>query len=274
MIDSGADKTMSEPAVQKNNPLAEEIGRLLQSLATAGQVALLGSPDALLRSIVEAAARIFSAAAASILLVNEAEGVLEFKVAYGASNRDLVGTRIPLNQGIAGYVAMSGQPLAISDVAQDTRFNQDFAKSTGYVPRSILATPLLAGDRVLGVMEVLDKINAPSFGMQDMELLSLFARQAAIAIDQAQIIENLSGALVTSLKRLAASDPELPMDNLIAALNTSIDPTSQNDLLKLVELLNEFSRMGEAERETGLKILATFAEYNQHKQRLNRGAGW
>ena len=265
---------MSEPTNHKNNPLADEIARLVQSLAAAGKVSLLGSPDALLRSIVEAAARIFGAAAASILLVNEADGVLEFKVAHGASNRDLVGTRIPLNQGIAGYVAMSGQPIAISDVAQDTRFNQDFAKSTGYVPRSILATPLLAGDRVLGVMEVLDKINAPSFGMQDMELLSLFARQAAIAIDQAQNIENLSGALVTSLKRLAASDPEHPMDNFMAAIQTSTDSASEKDLMKLVDLLNEFSRMGDAERETGLKILTAFAEYSRHQQRLNKGAGW
>ncbi len=64
--------------------------------------ALPGSADALLRSIVEAAASIFGAAAASILLVNETESVLEFKVAHGASNRDLVGTRIPLDQGIAG----------------------------------------------------------------------------------------------------------------------------------------------------------------------------
>jgi GAF domain-containing protein len=274
MIESGADKTMSEPADQKNNPLADEIARLVQSLAAAGKVSLLGSPDALLTSIVEAAARIFGAAAASIMLVNEAEGVLEFKVAHGASNRDLVGTRIPLNQGIAGYVAMSGQPIAVSDVAQDTRFNQDFAKSTGYVPHSILATPLLAGDRVLGVMEVLDKINAPSFGMQDMELLSLFAKQAAIAIDQAQNIENLSGALLISLQRLTASDPEHPLDNFMAALQTPTDSASQNDLLKLVNLLNEFSHMGEAERETGLKILADFAEYSQHQRRLNMGTGW
>jgi GAF domain-containing protein len=265
---------MSEPTDYKNNPLADEIARIVQSLAAAGKVTLLDSPNALLQSIVEAAARIFGAAAASILLVNEADGVLEFKVAYGASNRDLVGTRIPLNQGIAGYVAMSGQPIAISDVAQDKRFDQDFAKSTGYVPRSILATPLMVGDRVLGVMEVLDKINAPSFGMQDMELLSLFARQAAIAIDQGQNIENLSGALVTSLKRLAASDPEHPMNNFVAALHTSTNSASQNDLLKLVDLLNEFYRMGEAERETGLKILAALAEYSQHKQQLNRGDGW
>ena len=257
-----------------DNPLAEELGRLVQAVAAAGKAILPGSPDALLSSIVEAAASIFGAAAASILLVNEAEGMLEFKVTYGASNRNLVGTRIPLDHGIAGYVAMSGQPIAISDVAQDARFNRDFAQSTGYVPRSILATPLTSGERILGVMEVLDKINAPSFGMQDMELLGMFARQAAIAIDQAQSIEHLGEALVLSLKRLAASDAEHPSDSLLAALDSNPDGGSQNDLLKLADLLNEFSRLGEAEREMGLKILTVFSEYAQNQRRVNLGEGW
>ncbi len=246
--------------------LAEQLGRLVQSLAAAGRVTLPGSADALLRSIVEAAARIFGAAAASILLVNEAEGVLEFKVAHGAANRDLVGTRIPLDQGIAGYVAMTGQPIAISNVEQDARFNRDFAKSTGYVPRSILATPLLAGERVLGVMEVLDKINAPSFGMQDMELLGLFAHQAALAIDQAQGIEDLGTALLISLKRLAMSDPAQLSGSLLAALEAVPDPAVNRDMMELATLLNEFSRLGEAERRTCLKILAAFSEYGRSRR--------
>ncbi len=243
--------------------LAEQLGRLVQTLAAAGRAALPGSADALLRSIVEAAASIFGAAAASILLVNEAEGVLEFKVAHGASNRDLLGTRIPLDQGIAGYVVMTGQPIAISNVEQDARFNRDFAKSTGYVPRSILATPLMAGERVLGVMEVLDKIDAPSFGMQDMELLGMFAHQAALAIDQAQSVENLGDALVLSLKRLASAESGQPPDALLAALDARPDAPVQNDLLELAGLLNEFSRLGEAERKTCLKILSAFAEYGR-----------
>jgi GAF domain-containing protein len=265
---------MIKPNDPEDNPLAEELGRLVQAVAAAGKAILPGSPDALLSSIVDAAASIFGAAAASILLVNEAEGVLEFKVTHGASNRNLVGTRIPLDQGIAGYVAMSGQPIAISDVAQDARFNRDFAQSTGYVPHSILATPLIAGERILGVMEVLDKINAPSFGMLDMELLGLFAHQAALAIDQAQSLEHLGEALVLSLKRLATSDAEHPSDSLLAALEAIPDAGSQNDLLKLADLLNEFSRMGEAEREMGLKILTAFAEYGQNQRRVNMGVGW
>lgn len=265
---------MTIPDDNKDHLLAEEVRQLLQALAATGRSILPGTPDDLLKSIVEAAAKIFGAAAASIMLVNEAESVLEFKVAYGASNRDLVGTRIPLNQGIAGYVAMSGQPIAVSDVSQDARFNQDFAKSTGYVPRSILATPLLAGERVIGVMEVLDKINAPSFGMQDMELLGIFARQAAMAIDQAQNIENLGTTLLASLKRLVIADLDHPSESLLAALDQKINANDQNDLLKLTEQLNEFSRLGEAEREMALKILADFADYSRNQRRLHSGANW
>jgi GAF domain-containing protein len=264
---------MTTPKSVNDGQLAEELGRLVQSVATAGKTVLAGSPDGLLNSIVEAAARIFGAAAASIMLVDEADGELEFKVAYGASNRDLVGTRIPLNQGIAGYVAMSGQPIAISDVQQDARFNRDFAKSTGYIPQSILATPLLAGERVVGVMEVLDKIGAPSFGMQDMELLGLFAHQAALAIDQSQAIQSINDALFLGLQRLAELDPDHPAESLLTALGTKPEAGTQNDLLKLADQLAEFSRMGEAERSTALKILAAFTEYSQNKRRLNLGVG-
>ena len=257
---------MTDTDRSEDGPLAEQLGRLVHALAAAGQAALPGSADALLRSIVEAAASIFGAAAASILLVNEADGVLEFKVAHGASNRDLVGTRIPLDQGIAGYVVMTGQPIAISNVEQDARFNRDFAKSTGYVPRSILATPLMAGERVLGVMEVLDKIDAPSFGMQDMELLGLFAHQAALAIDQAQGIEDLGAVLLLSLKRLALSDAGQLSGSLLAALEAVPDPDVDKDLQELTGLLNEFSRLGEAERRTCLNVLAAFGEYGRARR--------
>ena len=162
------------------------------------------SNDELLRSIVEAAQGIFGAAAASIALVNEKQQTLDFKVSVGAGNENVVGMSIPLGKGIAGYVAMTGQPIAISNLQQDARFNKDFAQSTGYVPRSILATPLLRGDQVIGVMEVLDKIDAPSFGMQDMELLGIFARQAAIAIHQSQQYEQIGEALVRGIDELIA----------------------------------------------------------------------
>jgi GAF domain-containing protein len=264
---------MSMSEANEGRHLKQELQHLVQALEAAGRASLPLSNDALLRSIVEAAARIFQAAAASILLLNEAESVLEFKVATGAANQDLVGMRIPLDQGIAGYVVMTEQPIAISNVEQDARFNRDFAESTGYVPRSILAMPLTSEGRVLGVMEVLDKIDAPSFGMQDMELLGMFARQAAQAIEMSQGMERLGEALVAGLKRLSLAPQDEASGELIAILQEAPESIRREDLLELATLFNGFSRLGEEERKAGLKILAALAEYGQSRRRPGWGTG-
>jgi len=196
---------------------------------------------------------------------------LEFKVAYGASNRDLVGLKFPLDKGIAGYVVMTGQPLSISNVRQDARFNQDFAKSTGYVPSSILAMPLLSGERVIGVMEVLDKINAASFGIQDMELLGMFAHQAAIAIDQSQRMDRIQDALVLGLKRLVADEPTSESAELLSSLDSIGDLKDGEDLLALADLFNEISALGEAERKACMHVLNIFAEYQRSLRRSRHG---
>lgn len=263
---------MAIPEKDDDRSLKEELRDLLQALEGAGRATLPLSNEALLRSIVEAAARIFQAAAASILLVDEAEGVLVFKVATGASGHDLTGMRFPLDQGIAGYVAMTGQPIATSNVEQDPRFHRDFAVSTGYVPRSILAMPLISGERTLGVMEVLDKIDAPSFGMQDMELLGLFASQAALAIEMSQGMERMGEALLSGLLELAQSSGVSVSEELETLLQSTSDPSKRNDMLEMAATLNQFNRLGEKERSIALKVLAAFAEYVETKSLSGRGA--
>lgn len=254
----------------RDSKLAEQLQRLLRAVEASGRAILPSSNRDLLQSIVDAAARIFGAAAASIALVDEQQQMLEFKVSYGIGNENVVGMRIPLDSGIAGYVVMTGQPIAISNVQQDARFRQDFAQSTGYVPRSILAMPLLSGDRVIGVMEVLDKISAPSFGMQDMELLGLFARQAAIAIHQSQQYDQIGAALVQGIKQLVAADPTAESAEIFRALEEDTgDDARARDLLALANLFNAVSELGEAERQTGLQILTAFGDYVRAKSNLS-----
>jgi GAF domain-containing protein len=242
------------------------VQRLVQAIETGGRAVLPRSNDALLQSIVEAAARIFGGAAASILWVNETKRTLEFRVACGPSNQDLVGMSFPIDRGIAGYVAMTGQPIAVSDVRRDARFNRDFAESTGYVPSSILATPLVSGERVIGVMEVLDKIDSASFGIQDMELLGIFAGQAALAIEQSQQIEAIGDALVMGLRRLAAS--ELSAGSAESAeSSTQNGPSQAQEILALADLFNDISALGDAERKACLQVLQAFAGYAQSRKR-------
>jgi GAF domain-containing protein len=248
--------------------LAEQLRQLVQTIQASGRAILPSSNDELLQTIVEAAARLFGAAAASIALVDEKNQTLEFRVAYGAGRAEIVGMQLPVDQGIAGYVAMTGQPLAISNVQQDPRFARDAAKKTGYVPRSILATPLLWRDRVIGVMEVLDKIAAPAFGMQDMELLALFARQAAIAIDQSQQFERLSDALVRGIKTLASADPSMSAGEIFAALERTGDAS---DVIELAARFYAIAALGDAERAMATRMLEAFAEYARAKKVTSGG---
>jgi GAF domain-containing protein len=241
--------------------LSEQLQRLLMAVEASGRAILPRSNDTLLKSIVDAAAKIFGAAAASILLVNEEEEALEFKVAFGPTDRDLVGTKFPYDKGIAGYVFMTGMPIATSNVSEDKRFNQDFAKSTGYVPNSILATPLITSDdRVIGVMEVLDKIDAKSFDMHDMELMGLFAQQASMAIEQSQQIDEIQETMVRALKRLAKADRSQPSAELRSVLDQSLQKRDEMiDLLELADLFNQISALGEAEQKACIQILTVFA---------------
>lgn len=251
-----------------NAKLAQALRQLVLSIEATGRAILPGSNDELLQTIVEAAARLFGAAASSIALVNDKQQMLEFRVASGAGREEVIGMRIPLDQGIAGYVAMTGQPMAISNVQQDPRFVQETAEKTGYVPRSILAMPLLSNERVIGVIEVLDKINAPSFGMQDMELLGIFARQAAIAIHASQQYERLGEALVRGLQELAQTEggPEVKQafDRLAERSN---EDERAADLMALADIYRSISELGDAERQAGLRILAALADYARSKPR-------
>lgn len=263
---------MSEPTQTENSPpegtLDEELHRLLQAVELAGKAILPNSNDELLQSIVNAAARIFGAKAAALLLVDEDEESLIFRVEFGNKEQNLVGVKIPLDKGIAGYVVMTGQAIAVSNVQQDARFNLDFARSTGYVPDSILAAPLLLGDRVIGVLEVLDKIKASSFGMQDMELMGLFAEQAALAIRQSQQLDRIGDAVTRGLRRLAEGEGLPDSGPFIQTLETARRSSAETeDLFALAGLFNHISQLGSAERLAAMKVLATFAEYSRAKSK-------
>ncbi len=115
--------------------------------------------DVALGRCVEATRALFGAAACSIALVDDDGATLKFVAADGAGADEIVGVTIPVSRGIAGWAAMSGQPIAVRDVRADPRFARDVAESTHYVPTAIYAAPMLdAEGEVLGVASVLDPV--------------------------------------------------------------------------------------------------------------------
>jgi GAF domain-containing protein len=137
----------------------------------------------LLQSIVDVARTIFGAKAASVFLLDEEADELVFEAVAGEGEGTLIGSRFPSSTGIAGFALVTRQPLVVDDLETDPRFSRDRAESTGYVPNSIVASPLLHEERALGVLSVLDRAPDRPFGLAELELLSRFSTQAAIGLD-------------------------------------------------------------------------------------------
>ena len=167
----------------------------LRSAVAAGALGAEQSYAKLLQSIVEVARAIFRAKASSIFLLDEEADELVFEAVAGEGSEELVGRRFPSSTGIAGFVLVSRQPLVIEDVLTDPRFSRETAESTGFVPKGLMAVPLLHDERALGVLEVLDRPSDARFTLAEMELLGLFANQAAIALDLLGRARRAQGAL-------------------------------------------------------------------------------
>jgi GAF domain-containing protein len=198
----------------------------LRAAAAAGVLAAEEASESLLQSIVEVARAIFSARASSIFLLDEQTDELVFAAVAGEGQGELVGRRLPSGTGIAGWVLVTRQPLVLEDVSGDPRFARDAAESTGYVPRGLMAVPLLHGENALGVLQVLDRQGEERFSLAEIELLGLFAGQAAIALDLLARAERASALLegrgnaaaVARVTALAAARDDDAAAQLLAAI--------------------------------------------------------
>jgi GAF domain-containing protein len=204
----------------------------LQAAVAAG---VLGADDAyrgLLRSTVEVARAIFHAKAASVFMLDEETDELVFEAIAGEGADRLIGTRFPSSTGVAGWVLVTQEPIVIEDVSKDTRFAREAAESTGYLPRGLMAVPLLTEDGAIGVLEVLDRPESTPFSLAEMDLLGLFANQAAIALELLQRARRARAALegegeLAALARFAEGLEQAPPETRAAGL----------DLLRALERL-------------------------------------
>jgi GAF domain-containing protein len=200
--------------------------------------------EAVLQSIVDATVTLFDAEAASLALRDPATDELVFRVAAGARGQGVIGIRVASGEGVAGYVLATGQPLAIADVAADPRFERGAAERTGYVPRSLLAVPLVDETDVLGVLEILDRRDGGSFGLRDIELASVFARQASVAIRATRLDRSGLRLLRDALATVAAGDDDLD-DAAIDALVGSLAERAAGPDDPIWRIADRVARLGE-----------------------------
>ena len=177
--------------LEKRQTLLSRFGRL---------VAAESRLDTLLTIIAEEVRHILTADRCSVFLVDVYKGELWTKVALGNEEKVL---RIPMGQGIAGFVAKTGSAVNIRDAYRDTRFTQDLDRITGYQTRSVLAVPLKGRDgKAVGVFEVLNKSKG-AFTDEDEGLLRILATMAASFIENATLFEDLRRSHLETIYRMA-----------------------------------------------------------------------
>jgi GAF domain-containing protein len=171
------------------------LGRLIEITASLNSTLRL---EELLDLVMKSAADLLEGESASLLLVDEETGDLVFQVATRAGDERIAGTVVPAGQGIAGWVVEHAEPAIVASPREDPRFYGGIDESSEFQTRNLVAVPLKVKDRVIGVVEVLNKREGRDFDEKDLEIALALTNQAAIAVDNARLYARLADAVVTA----------------------------------------------------------------------------
>jgi putative nucleotidyltransferase with HDIG domain len=233
----------------------EEYKKRLALLYKVGQKAgAVSEVSKLLDQISLMTRQTLHASAASVLLVNEEGKELYFEVAQGRAQKSLKKMKLTVNSGISGWVARNGKPLIVNNVKMDKRFNKNIDKVTGFVTKSILAAPLVSERSIIGVIEVLNKVNGKGFKKQDLEVLVALAPTAAIAISNARLHQKVLDDHKNTVKALAAAvdardhytcghSQRVTRYALLGGIELSL-PAEELEVIEYAGLLHDIGKIG------------------------------
>lgn len=185
----------------------------LQALASIGErLAEKRDLEDMLREVIGLAQQVVGAEASSCLLLDETAENLVFKVAHGECAQLLQQHRVPLGEGVAGWVVVEGRAALITDVSADPRFDGRIAQAIGFPVRDLLCVPLQTQDEVLGVIELVNSTRPAGFERRDADLLTAVAGQCASAISQRLHLDRINRGLIATVECLArgCDSPDAP----------------------------------------------------------------
>jgi GAF domain-containing protein len=224
-----------------------------------------------LHAIADAAAAALRVTAASIALLDPPTNKLVFRAAAGPEGEGVVGLAIAPHEGIAGYVFSTGQPLAIADVATDPRFERATAERTGYVPRSLLAVPLVDGEGVTGVMEWLDRTDGMPFDLVDLDVATRVAA-AATAAARATRLEHDAGRLLVRVLGALAREPDSLQPEAIEAIvaETTAVLAEQEPVWRLADRIGQLREADPDDVDLAVAWLDALLERTRRRGRVSR----
>lgn len=181
--------------MSKNNKsdVVSEMQSMIQEMNYLHQISQriseMKSLDVLLLEIMESCKELMNAEASSLLIYDEKENKLFFDVATGEKGNVIKKISISMGEGIAGWVAENREPLLIEDCYDDPRFNKEFDKKSNFRTKSMICVPMVRKEKLIGVIQVINKKNDLIFTERDLNIFSILASQCAISIENARLTE-------------------------------------------------------------------------------------
>ena len=207
----------------------------------------------MLEQVIKMTQKTLNASAASILLFRDNDQELYFEVASGPVGKALRQVKLNTQYGIAGQVARTGEPLIVNDVTRSENFHKMIDDFTGFSTRSLVCAPLSVHRKILGVVEVLNKLDGTQFEDQDLDAVISVANTAAMAIENTKLHQTVLDAYKSTIKTLAATidakDPytrghsQRVMEySLIAGANLSLSP-EEMETLEYASILHDIGKI-------------------------------
>lgn len=190
-----------------NLKIVASLKQKIQELQTLNEIvqAISSSlePKEILRIIMEKTADLIKAEGWSVLLLDHDKRELVFEAAAGAAGKKILGMRLQVGQGVAGWVARYGQSLIVSDVTKDPRFYSGVDKRTKFTTKSILCVPMISRNKIIGVVEVVNKVGGEPFTQDDLEIFENLVAHITVALENAAIYRKMEEAsLIDDLTQL------------------------------------------------------------------------
>jgi diguanylate cyclase (GGDEF)-like protein len=189
----GARAVARRPRAEASTTTARRLAILTDVVKTANSIL---EPRKVIELVVERIRQLIPSEAWSLMMVDEEKQELVFEAALGARARDVAAFRLKIGEGVAGWVAESGKPAIVNDVARDPRFSARVDTRTQFETRSILCAPLVSRGRTIGVLEIINKKGGP-FTRQDLQLVLTLVEPCAIAIENAILFQRTEQLTIT-----------------------------------------------------------------------------
>ncbi|MEQ9363525.1 MAG: sensor domain-containing diguanylate cyclase [Leptospirales bacterium] len=178
---------MPEREISEITRLQAENDRLYNVLEVGALLSSSLDLDVVLDSLMTKARELCEAEASSLMLFDEEKEELYFHTIKGEKSEAIRNIRLKLGEGISGWVAQAGKPVLVADASSDPRFSRKADDSSSFETRTMMCVPLKARRRVIGTVQVLNKVGKRLFDEDDLRIFQSMGNQAAVAIENARL---------------------------------------------------------------------------------------